>query len=278
MKSPPSRAQDTRIDPHAIVAPGARIGAGVKIGPFCRIGENVVIEDDVILHSHVVIDGHTRIGAGTEIHPFTALGTPPQHLRYKGEPTRLEIGPGCDIREQVSVHRGTALGDGVTRIGKGVMLMSQAHIGHDCILGDHVIVAGGAALAGHVSVGDHALIGGLAAVHQFVRIGARACISGSAAVPLDLIPFGMACYNPAVLKGLNVVGLKRAGFSRQVLHTLRAAYRALFLDDGPAFRERIDPVAGRFADSPEVGEIIAFLRAEARRRPLPVFRRGSDMQ
>lgn len=276
MKPEASTKQDTRIDPFSVVSDGAVIGAGVTIGPFCRIGADVVIEDNVVLHSHVVIEGITRIGAGTQVQPFTTLGTPPQHLRYAGEPTRLEIGPGCDIREGVSVHRGTPVGTGITRIGKGVMLMSESHVGHDCIIGDHVIVSSKVALGGHCDIGDNALIGGLAAVHQFVRVGSRSCIGGCAAVGADVIPFGLAFGNHARLRGLNMVGLKRAGFERKVMLALRDAYKALFLDPGPPFRERIDPVAERFADIPEVGEIIAFLRAETRRPMLQVARRSGE--
>ncbi|MCC5969684.1 MAG: acyl-ACP--UDP-N-acetylglucosamine O-acyltransferase [Pararhodobacter sp.] len=263
---------DARVDPLAVIAPGAVIGAGVEVGPFCRIGPHVVLEENVVLHSHVVIEGDTRIGAGTSVHPFTVLGGPPQHLRYQGERTQLEIGAGCDIREQVSVHRGTAHGGGVTRIGAGVMLMAQTHVGHDCILGDHVILAGNATLAGHVSIGDHAIIGGVSGIHQFVRIGARAFVGGCAAVPMDIIPFASAFGNHARLRGLNIVGLKRAGFSRETIQSMRGAYHALFLAEGQPFRARIDMVAARYADCPEVGAIIAFLRADANRPILPAAR------
>jgi len=269
---------DARVDPLSVIAPGAMIGNGVEIGPFCRIGPQVVLEDNVVLQSHVVVDGDTRIGAGTMVHPFTVLGGPPQHLRYQGEHTRLEIGAGCDIREQVSVHRGTVHGGGVTRIGKGVMLMAQTHVGHDCVLGDHVILAGNATLAGHVSIGDHAIIGGVSGIHQFVRIGARAFVGGCAAVPMDVIPFGSAFGNHARLRGLNIVGLKRAGFARETIQALRAAYHALFIADGPPFRARLDQVAARHADSPEVGAIIAFLRADASRPILPAARHLPEVE
>lgn len=272
MQQPASAFPHARIDPLAIIATGAVIGEGAKVGPFCRVGPDAVLGENVVLHSHVVVEGATQIGAGTTVHPFTVLGGPPQHLRYKGESTRLEIGAGCDIREQVSVHRGTVHGGGVTRIGKGVMLMTQTHVGHDCTLGDHVILAGNATLAGHVSIGDHAIIGGVAGIHQFVRIGARAFVGGCAAVPMDVIPFGSAFGNHARLRGLNIVGLKRAGFNRETIHTLRAAYHALFLAEGPPFRARVDEVAARFSDCAEVGGIIAFLRADANRPILPAAR------
>ncbi len=275
MKPETSTKQDSRIDPFSVIADGAVIGAGVSIGPFCRIGPDVVIEDNVVLHSHVVIEGITRIGAGTSVQPFTPLGTPPQHKRYAGEPTRLEIGPNCDIREGVSVHRGTAFGGGVTRVGAGTLLMNETHIGHDCTVGDNVVLAAKATLAGHCVIGDNVLIGLVVAVHQFVRIGSRSCIGVSSAVRGDVIPFGMATGAEARLRGLNVVGLKRAGFTRGTIKALRAAYKALFIEPGPPFRERIDPVAERFADIPEVAEIIAFIRGESR-RPLTRAARGND--
>jgi len=273
VQQPATPIRTTHIDPSSIVAPGAVIGVGVEIGPFCRIGPQAVLGDGVVLHSHIVIDGDTQIGAGTVVHPFTVLGGAPQHLRYKGEATRLEIGAGCDIREQVSVHRGTAHGGGVTRIGNHVMLMAQTHVGHDCTLGDHVILAGNATLAGHVTIGDHAIIGGVSGIHQFVRIGARAIVGGCAAVPMDVIPFASAFGNHARLRGLNIIGLKRADFSREAIHTLRAAYHDLFLAEGPPFRARIDAIAERYAASPEVGEIIAFIRADANRPILPALHR-----
>lgn len=278
MQHPATAFPDARVDPLAVIAPGAVIGAGVEVGPFCRIGPHAVLEDNVVLHSHVVIDGDTRIGAGTVVHPFTVLGGPPQHLRYQGEHTRLEIGAGCDIREQVSVHRGTVHGGGVTRVGKGVLLMAQTHVGHDCVLGDHLILAGGATLAGHVNIGDHAIIGGLAGVHQFVRIGSRAFVGGCAAVTMDIIPFASAYGNHARLRGLNIVGLKRAGLTRETIRSMRAAYHALFLAEGPPFRERIDPVAARHGDCPQVATIIAFLRADADRPILPAARRLPEVE
>lgn len=269
MQQPNAAIRVTQIDPSSIIAPGAVIGDGVEIGPFCRIGAQAVLGDGVVLHSHVVIDGNTRIGAGTVVHPFTVLGGAPQHLRYRGEDTRLEIGVHCDIREQVSVHRGTAHGGGVTRIGDHVMLMAQTHVGHDCALGDHVILSGHAALGGHVTIGNHAIIGGVSGIHQFVRIGARAIVGGCAAVTMDVIPYASAYGNHARLHGLNIIGMKRADFSRETIHTLRAAYHDLFVAEGPPFRARIDAIAERYAASPEVGEIIAFIRADANRPILP---------
>lgn len=263
------------LDPTSRVAPGARIGEGVEIGPFCRIGPDVVLAEGVRLHSHIVIEGNTTIGPRTEIYPFTALGGPPQHLSYRGEPTRLEIGADCVLREQVSIHRGTVHGGGLTAIGNNVLLMAQVHVGHDARLGNHVIMAGKSSLAGHVTVEDHAIIGGASGVHQFCRIGAHAFVGACAALPMDLIPYGIAAGNHARLTGLNLVGLKRLGLPRSSIHALRGAFHDLFVAEGPPFRSRVDEVAERYAASPEVGKIIAFLRADARRSILPARKRSA---
>ncbi len=253
------------IDPGALVDPGAQIGADVEIGPFCRVGPDAVLEDGVRLISHVVIDGHTRVGAGSEVFPFTMLGGPPQHLQYRGEPTQLTIGRNCIIRENVTIHRGTAHGGGITSIGDEVMLMTGSHVGHDCEVGNHAIIVAQSTLGGHVTVGDHAIIGGCAGVHQFCRIGERAFVGGGAGVAMDVIPFGSVTGNHARLAGLNLVGLKRAGFSRATIHALRAAYQDLFHGETLLFSERLEQVAQHYADTPEVMKIVEFIRADASR-------------
>lgn len=253
------------IDPGAIVDPGAQIGAGVEIGPFCRVGPDAVLEDNVRLISHVVIDGDTRIGAGTEVYPFTMLGGPPQHLQYRGEPTQLMIGRNCVIREHVTIHRGTAHGGGLTRIRDEVMLMTGSHVGHDCLVENHAIIVAQSTLGGHVTVGEHAIIGGCAGVHQFCRIGERAFVGGGAAVSMDVIPFGSVTGNHARLAGLNLVGLKRAGFPRTTIHALRAAYQDLFHGENLLFSERLEQIAQHYADIPEVMKIVDFIRADASR-------------
>jgi len=269
----------TTSDAPPVIAPGAQVsdqavlGPGVEVGPFCIVGPGVVLEAGVRLHGHVVIQGPTRIGARTEVWPFTMLGGPPQHLRYGGEPTELEIGPDCIIREQVSIHRGTVGGGGRTVLGSGVYVMSQVHVGHDCRIGDGVILAGNCTLAGHVQIGDNAIIGGLAGIHQFCRIGERAMIGGCAAVPMDVIPYGSAMGNHARLAGLNLVGLKRAGLSRQAIGSLRAAVQELFGPGPVPFRERVAEVAARHEGSAEVARVIAFIEAEHDRPILPFARR-----
>lgn len=253
------------IDPSSIVSDKAVIGAGVEIGPFCRVGPDVVLGDGVKLHSHVVIEGPTTLGARCEVYPFTMLGGPPQHNRYKGEPTTLEIGPDCVIREQVSIHRGTAHSGGRTVIGASALVMAQCHIGHDCRIGNNVTFAGNCTLAGHVEVGDFAIIGGVSGIHQFVRIGERAMVGGCAAVPADVVPFGSALGNHARLGGLNLIGLKRSGLDRAAIHTLRAGFHALFQTDDLPFRARVERVAEDYATSVEVMKIVDFIRADAHR-------------
>ncbi|WP_370288569.1 acyl-ACP--UDP-N-acetylglucosamine O-acyltransferase [Siccirubricoccus soli] len=255
------------IHPNAMVAPGAVLGAGVVIGPFCTVGPEAVLEDGVELSSHIVVEGATRIGAGTRVLPFASIGTPPQDLKYKGEKTRCEVGPKCLVREGVTIHRASVGGGGVTRVGGGCMLMAQAHVAHDCLLGDGVILANNVMLGGHVQVGDGAFIGGGAAVHQTVRIGRLAMVSGLAGVTNDIPPFGYVFGLPARLVGFNKVGLLRRGASRDQLRTLRLANNLLFKDSGE-FAARLQQAAERWPDEALVQEIIAFVRDPTRRRQL----------
>lgn len=254
----------TEIHPGAAVAKGAEIGAGVRIGPWCSVGADAVLEDGVELVSHVVVDGHARIGAGTRIFPFATVGLPPQDLKYKGEPTRVEIGPNCLIREHVTIHRGTPGGGGLTRIGAGCMLMCVAHIAHDCVLDDRCIIANNVMFGGHIHVGEQVFIGGGSAIHQFVRIGRHAAVGGMSGVEGDVIPYGLVMGNRARLAGLNLVGLKRRGFTRPQIHALRGAFRLLFRAEG-TLDDRMDEAAVRFAAEPLVAEILGFMREDAKR-------------
>ena len=254
-----------KIDPTARVADGARLGAGVEIGPYCIVGPGAVIGDGCRLVAHVYVEGHTTIGARTKIYPFASLGTPPQSVHYKGEPTRLTIGADCLLREGVTMNIGTAGGTGETRVGDRCMFMVGSHIGHDCVVGNDVIFANNATLGGHCSVGDHVFFGGLSAAHQFVRIGEQAIIGGVTGVEFDVIPFGAALGARAELGGLNVVGLKRRNFSREAIHSLRSAYRELFFGEGP-LAERIDVVAEAYSGDANVQKIIGFIRAGGKRR------------
>jgi UDP-N-acetylglucosamine acyltransferase len=252
------------IHPTAIVASGAELADGVEIGPYCTVGGKARLGEGVRLVSHVVIDGATTIGAGTTVHPFAFLGGAPQHLAHKGEDTRLVIGERNVIREHVTMHTGTLIGTGVTTIGSDSLYMVGSHVAHDCVVGDRVTFANNATLGGHVHVGDFVFMGGLSGVHQWTRIGRYAFVGAAAVVTRDVIPYGSLWGNHAHLEGLNLVGLKRRGFSRETINSLRSAYRLLFADEG-TFQERLEDVTEVFASSPEVMEIVQFIRADANR-------------
>jgi UDP-N-acetylglucosamine acyltransferase len=248
----------TSIHPTAIVASGATIGTGVRIGPWCHVGGDAVLEDGVTLVSHVVIDGRARIGAGAILYPFCTVGLAPQDLKYAGEPTGAEVGPRTQVREHVTIHRGTITGKGVTRVGSDCMIMAVAHVAHDCQIGNGVVIANNVVMGGHVSIGDNAVIGGSAAIHQYVRIGRAAMIGGVAGVEADVIPFGTVLGNRARLVGLNVIGLRRRGFDRAQIQTLRAAFRLLFRGHG-VFTERVAQARDQFAGDKLVAEVLAFI-------------------
>jgi UDP-N-acetylglucosamine acyltransferase len=195
----------------AIVSSKATIGKDVQIGPFCVIGADVVLGDGVVLRSHVVVEGRTRVGPGTEIFPFASIGHCPQDLKYAGEPSELVIGANNTIREYVTMNPGTTGGGMVTTVGDGGLFMVGVHVAHDCRIGDRVIMANNATLAGHVIIEDDAIIGGLAAVHQYVRIGRRAMVGGMSGVEHDVIPFGLVMGDRATLNGLNVIGRRPVG-------------------------------------------------------------------
>jgi UDP-N-acetylglucosamine acyltransferase len=254
------------IDPTARVADSARIGAGVEIGPYCLVGPQVELESGVRLLAHVNVTGITTIGEGTIVYPFASLGTPPQSVHYGGGATRLEIGPHCELRENVTINTGTEDGGGVTRIGERCFFMVGSHVGHDCQVGNAVTFANNVVLGGHVCIGNDTFIGGHVAIHQHVRIGEGAMMGGMSAARDDVIPYGFAFGQVATLVGLNVVGLRRRGATRSELRLLRRAYRALFFTDG-LFADRVDAVAREFAYDPSVGKMIAFIRA-GENRPL----------
>lgn len=248
----------------AIVHPKAELGRDVTIGPYCVIGSDVVLHDRVELKSHVVIDGRTTIGEGTVVFPFASLGQPPQDLKYKGEPSILEIGARNRIREHVTMNPGTEGGGMVTKVGNDGLFMVNAHVAHDCLVGDHVVMANNATLGGHVVLGDYVVIGGLSAVHQFVRIGAHAMVGGMSGVEQDVIPFGVVMGDRARLSGLNLVGLERRGFEREDIQSLRSAYRALFGPDG-TFAERLEEVSKIHTASRLVAQVLDFVRDKSNR-------------
>ncbi len=247
------------LHPTAIVESGATIGPGVVIGPFCHVGPDVVLAAGVVLHSHVVIAGRTEVGEGTTIYPFASIGHRPQDLKYHGEPSRLVVGAHNIIREHVTMNPGTKGGGMETRIGDHCLFMVGVHVAHDCRVGDHVILVNNSGLGGHVQVADYAIVGGMSAVHQFVRIGRHAMIGGMTGVEKDVIPYGSVVGNRAWLSGLNLVGLRRRNFEREVIHQMRKAYRLLFAEEGE-MTERIDDVADEFRDVEPVMEIVEFMR------------------
>lgn len=253
------------IHPTALIDPNAQLGKDIQIGPFCCIGPDVTLDDGVRLISHVTIAGKTRIGAGTVVYPFASLGHPPQDLKYNGETSELIIGERNTVREYVTMQPGTTGGGMVTKIGHDNLFMVASHIAHDCQIGNHVIMANGATLGGHVLIEDHAIIGGLSAIHQFVRIGAHAIIGGMSGVEHDVIPYGHVKGERANLSGLNLIGLKRRGFTATAIQQLRTAYQDLFETTESPLADRVDSVAQKYAQNGEVMQVITFIKQDSPR-------------
>jgi len=261
-------AMTPAIHPSALVDPHARIGEGVVIGPWCQIGPDVTIGNGVRLHASVVIDGLTEIGEGVEIYPFVTVGLAPQDLKYKGEPTRCVIGSRTVIRENVTIHRGTAQGEGITRVGAHCLIMANAHVAHDCTIGDGVIIVNNVVMGGHVEIGDGARIMGSAALHQFVRIGRGALVGGVCGVEADVIPYGSVLGNRARLVGLHWIWLKRQGIDPAEIQAMRRAFRILYPRQGGGegvLETRLAEIRRDFADMPRVQEIVAFMESPSRR-------------
>ncbi len=256
------------IHPTAVIEDGASIADDVKIGPFCVVGSKVVLDQGVELKAHSVIEGRTRLGEGCTVFPFASVGLPPQDMKFKGEDSRLEIGRGTIIREHATVSPGTSSAQLLTRVGENCLLMIGAHVAHDCTLGDNVIMVNNATLGGHVSVGNNVIIGGLAAIHQFVRIGDHAFIGGMAGVEQDVIPYGMVVGDRAALNGLNLIGLKRRGFSREDIHLLRSIYRELFIADGTSLSERLQSLRSRFEGNSAASSLLSFIDLDSDRKLL----------
>ena len=267
----------TNVHTSAVVDSSAQIAETALIGPYCVVGPNVVLDEGVQLISHVVVDGHTEIGANTVVQPFASLGTPPQHSRFKGEPSTLIIGKNNTIREHVTMHPGTEHGRMTTTIGDNCLFMVGSHVAHDCMIANDVILTNSVALGGHVVVDEFAIIGGLSGIHQYVRIGKHSMIGGCSAVESDVIPYGSVKGNRARLSGLNIIGLRRRGFSREDIRSLRTAYGLLF-SQGGNMAERISEVADLFADHPGVRDILDFIQADSSRaicQPLSANGNGS---
>lgn len=249
------------IHPTAIVASGAELGAEVSIGPYCTIGTNVRMGDGTRLISHINIDGHTTLGRGCTVYPFASLGTLTQDLKYRGGAPRVEIGDGTTVREYVTVNTATHDGD-VTRVGSRCLLMATSHVAHDCTVDDEVIMANGAALAGHVVVEARAIVGGLTAVHQFVRIGTMSIVGASSKLVKDVPPYMMAEGNPARLPSINLVGLRRRGFPPEACRSLRAAHRIL-CREGLNVAQAVEKIR-RELTGPEIGRFVAFIEGAER--------------
>jgi UDP-N-acetylglucosamine acyltransferase len=254
---------ETFIHETAIVAPAAEIGRDCRIGPFCTVGAEVKLGDRVVLDSHVVVDGRTTIGDETHIFPFASIGLAPQDLKYAGEPTATDIGRRNQIREFVTIHRGTGGGGGLTRIGDGNLLMAQAHVAHDCQIGNDVIMANAATLAGHVEIGDRANVGAYSGVHQFCRVGVEAFIGGYSVVVKDAPPYGVIQGNHAKCYGLNKVGMKRRGYSRDTIEKLNHAYH-LLLTAKLNTSQAVERIREEIKDCPEVETLIDFIETSKR--------------
>ncbi|MDR2666659.1 MAG: acyl-ACP--UDP-N-acetylglucosamine O-acyltransferase [Holosporales bacterium] len=246
----------------AVVEDGAVIGKNCCIGPYCCIGPRVVIGDNVLLKSHVVIAEDTVIGDSTTIYPFASLGQKPQDLKYKNERSRLEIGKNTVIREYVTANIGTEGGGMLTKIGNNCLIMAYCHIAHDCLLGDNVILVNGVNLSGHVVVGDDVIIGGMSAVKQFIRIGKNAIIGGFTGVDRDVIPYGVARSDRVTtVRGINIIGLKRRGFSAKEIEKMLSAYRDIFekTDSDVQFTQNLVEVRLKYSGNSQVEEIIDFI-------------------
>src|SRR5580704_17580368 len=254
------------IDPTARIEYGAVIGDGAVIGPFCIVGAHAVIGAACRLLSHVQVMGHTTIGAACTISPFDVLGGAPQDLSYRGEPTRLEVGADCTIREGVTMNVGTIKGGGLTKVGARGFFMNNSHVGHDCFVGNDAIFATSATLGGHCEIGDFVYIGGLSAVHQFTRVGSGVMVGGVCGVRGDVIPYGLVNGQYAALEGLNLIGMKRRKFTRERLAAVRSFYQALFHGPG-IFAERLSAVQPLASADPAIAEILTFI-GEGKHRAL----------
>ncbi len=251
------------IHPTAIIHPGANLADNVTVGAYSVVGEHVKVGSGTTIASHVVIEGWTEIGSDNRIFQFSSIGAAPQDLKYAGEETWLKIGDRNRIREFTTLNRGTAEGGGVTTVGNDNLFMAYSHVAHDCIVNDHVILANGATLAGHVEVESTAILGGLAAVHQFCRIGCHTMISGGAMVTQDIPPYTVAQGDRAKTVGLNLVGLKRRGFTEDTVRGIKKAYRIIFRS-GMRLEEALDQVCEEIEMSPELDHFIAFIKDSQR--------------
>lgn len=253
----------TLIHPQAIIDPSAKIAEGVKIGPFSIIGAGVEIDQGNEICAHVVINGPTRIGRGNKIYQYASIGDAPQDKKYKGEPTRLEIGDHNVIREFVTINRGTIQDANVTRVGNHNWIMAYVHIAHDCQVGNNTVFSNSASLAGHAVVEDYAILSGFTLVHQFCRIGERAFTGMNSAISKDVPPYLIVSGHPAKPFGLNVEGLKRSGVSSATLSTLKKAYKIVYRS-GNSLEEAIKTLRPLAENCPEIEVFVKFLTRSER--------------
>ena len=255
---------NSTIQPSSLIDPSAIIGEGVEIGPFCIVGPDVVVGDRVRMISHVTVDGYTTIGEDCVLYPNVHLGHPPQDFKFEGERTELVLGKRNILRENATMHPGTAFGGAKTVVGDDGYFMVGSHVAHDCTVGDRVVFANGATIGGSSTIEDHVILGGYAGVHQNTLIGRHAFIGAMALIVGDIIPYGSAIGNHAHLVGLNVIGLKRRGIPRDTIRDLRSAYRLLFAAEG-TFQERLQDVARVYESNEPVMEVISFIRKDSLR-------------
>ncbi|MDH3998679.1 MAG: acyl-ACP--UDP-N-acetylglucosamine O-acyltransferase [Desulfuromonadales bacterium] len=251
------------IHPTAIIHPDARLADDVTVGAYSTIGEHVVVGSGSTIASHVVLEGWTEIGCDNKIFQFASIGADPQDLKYAGEKTWLKIGDRNRIREFTTMNRGTADGGGITSVGSDNLFMAYSHVAHDCIVHDHAILANGATLAGHVEVESTAILGGLSAVHQFCRIGCHTMISGGAMVTQDVPPYTLAQGDRAKMVGLNLIGMKRRGFSAESIRGIKSAYRLLFRS-GLRLEDALQKVADEVEMTPELEHFVSFIKGSER--------------
>jgi len=247
----------------AIIDPKAKISSNVEIGPYSVIGPDVVIEEYTKIHSHVNITGNTFIDKENIIYPFASIGNDPQDMKYQGEKTKLTIGKKNIIREYVTINPGTKQGGGITKVGSDNLIMIGAHIAHDCIIGNYIVIANSAAIAGHAEIEDKVIIGGNCGIQQFTRIGKMAMIGGMTGVSRDVIPYGLSTGNRNYLNGINVVGLRRNKVANKEIIGLTNAYKEIFKSE--RLSENLNKLNGEFTDNPLVQEVIEFINRDKKR-------------
>lgn len=262
------------IHPTALVEKGAELDVSVQVGPYAIIGKNVKIGKGTHVHAHALIQGYTTIGQENEIFSFSSVGNPPQDLKYKGEPTLLEIGDKNIVREYATLQPGTVQGGGKTIIGNGNLLMAYSHVAHDCIVGNSNVLANGVQLAGHVTINNMVTLGGLSAIHQFVRIGDMAMTGGGSMVALDIPPYCMAEGNRASLRGLNLIALQRRNVSSEARNAIKAVFKIVFLETHPTVAEALTKVSDDMLAYPEVKNFVEFIRNSKRGVTRPQFLKG----